>query len=174
MKDPQSGPCCRILAVDDERGILEDYVLTFDESLAKSHSARQLNTLAQELFGDRQDSGTGLRYELVTCSQGEDAVEAVRRAQQEDKPFDFAFLDIIMPPGINGVEAAKRIRTIDPEINIAFVTAYSDWTRHELTDLVPPARRLFHFQKPFDATFLRKFVEPLYLSCHLARRTLGT
>jgi DNA-binding LytR/AlgR family response regulator len=173
MKGPPSDTRCRILAVDDERGILDDYALTFDEESGKSQSARQLNTLAEELFGNRRDGENELHYELVTCSQGEDAVEAVRRAKRENKPFDFAFLDIIMPPGINGVETAKRIRVVDPEINIAFVTAYSDWTRQELTDLVPPARRLFHFQKPFDASFLRKFVEPLFLSCHLARQGIS-
>lgn len=158
---------CRILAVDDEQSILNDYVLTFDRRNGVKPQFHRLNVLTEELFGTPSDtSETGVEYELVACIQGDQAIEAVRAACRDGKPFDFAFLDIMMPPGINGVETARQIRAIDPDLNIAFVTAYSEWNRQELQEEVPPAQRLFYFQKPFDTTFLRKFVEPLFLSNH--------
>ena len=47
--------------------------------------------------------------------------EALKWAQ--DHPVEVAFLDIQMP-GINGIELAKRLKGIDRNIRIGFVTAY--------------------------------------------------
>lgn len=40
--------------------------------------------------------------------------------------FDFAFLDIEMP-GLNGIQLAKKIKSINPKIKIIFVTAYNNY-----------------------------------------------
>ena len=50
-------------------------------------------------------------------------VEAIRLAEAEG--FDLAILDINMP-GMNGFEAAQRIRKIAPAAPIVFFTAYDD------------------------------------------------
>ena len=44
----------------------------------------------------------------------------------EENPVDVAFLDVEMPR-INGVELAARLKEIDPNINIVFVTAYEQY-----------------------------------------------
>ena len=44
----------------------------------------------------------------------------------EDNVIDVAFLDIEMA-GINGVELAKRLKEINPLINIIFVTGYTEY-----------------------------------------------
>jgi len=51
-------------------------------------------------------------------------VKAFREVK--DINIDIAFLDIEMP-GYNGVEMAKRLIGINPQINIIFVTAYDDY-----------------------------------------------
>lgn len=50
------------------------------------------------------------------------------KALEEAKtdPFDLAFLDIEMP-GLTGVQLAKRLKNINPLINIVFVTAYDQY-----------------------------------------------
>ena len=40
--------------------------------------------------------------------------------------FDLAFLDIEMP-GLNGIQLAKKIKSINPKIKIIFVTAYNNY-----------------------------------------------
>ena len=50
--------------------------------------------------------------------------EALKWAQ--DHPVEVAFLDIQMP-GINGIELAKRLKGIDRNIRIVFVTAYEQY-----------------------------------------------
>lgn len=47
-------------------------------------------------------------------------------AWAEENPVDLAFLDIEMPV-INGIELAKRLKKIDENIRIVFVTAYEQY-----------------------------------------------
>ena len=44
----------------------------------------------------------------------------------EESTFDIAFLDINMV-GITGVDLARKLKTVSPNINIIFVTGYSDY-----------------------------------------------
>ena len=52
-----------------------------------------------------------------------DGLDAVQKAQ-ELKP-DLVLLDLSLP-GLNGVEAANRIRKATPSVKIVFMTAYRD------------------------------------------------
>ena len=51
-------------------------------------------------------------------------LEALLKAKE--MPIDLAFLDIEMP-GLNGIQLAKRLKNLNPEINIVFVTAYDQY-----------------------------------------------
>lgn len=46
--------------------------------------------------------------------------------ENKDQKIDIAFLDIEMPE-ISGVQLAKKLKAINPTINIIFVTAYTDY-----------------------------------------------
>ena len=46
--------------------------------------------------------------------------------EAENNEFDIAFLDIEMPV-INGIQLAKKLKDINPKINIIFVTAYEQY-----------------------------------------------
>ena len=65
--------------------------------------------------------GLNLVEELSLFRKSE---EALKWAQ--DNTVDVAFLDIHMP-GINGIELAKRLKDIDINIRIVFVTAYEQY-----------------------------------------------
>lgn len=59
--------------------------------------------------------------EIVSAGNYKKALEAAK----EDR-LDIALLDIEMP-GMNGLELAKRLKEICPDINIIFVTAYEEY-----------------------------------------------
>ena len=60
-------------------------------------------------------------YEVMTLTNGEEAVELVKRA-----PPDVIFLDINMP-GIDGIETLRRIRALSKDLPVVMVTAaYQD------------------------------------------------
>lgn len=61
---------------------------------------------------------TELGYENITISSNPDIIF--------DEKYDLLFLDIDMP-SIKGTELAKKIKSIYPEINIIFQTAYSEF-----------------------------------------------
>ncbi len=55
-------------------------------------------------------------YEIVTASNGQDALDLVRERQ-----FDLIFLDENMP-GISGLETLKQIKEITPNVPVVMVT----------------------------------------------------
>ena len=75
-----------------------------------------------EPFRQLISSMLGKRLELQVISQVSDGQDAVRQAE-ELKP-DLILLDIGLP-GLNGVEAARRIRKLAPESKIIFVSQES-------------------------------------------------
>ena len=84
---------------------------------------------------------------METQNQGEAAIEAVRTAVAAGTPFAIVFLDVRMPPGIDGIQAAKKIRALDPNVNIVIVTASMGSELNNLDTEIPPARQDFLFQK---------------------------
>jgi signal transduction histidine kinase len=116
--------------------------------------------LEAELFGDDHQQSDQC-YELELCQQGQQAVSAVKKAAADGRPFSVAFLDVRMPPGMNGVDTAKAIRNIDPGLNIVFVTGYSDTDPRDMAKIVPPVERLFYVAKPFQPLELQQFASAL-------------
>jgi len=150
----------RILIADDEPSILNAYssVLLADGQLKQADGG--LDDLEAELFGDKRQQ-SDQTYELELCQQGQQAISAVKRAAADGRPFSVAFLDVRMPPGMNGVDTAKEIRTIDPGLNIVFVTGYSDTDPRDMAKFVPPTERLFYVAKPFQPLELQQFASAL-------------
>jgi DNA-binding NtrC family response regulator len=89
-------------------------------------------------------------FKIVSCNQGQAAIEAARKAAAGGRPFDVVILDVRMPPGIDGVEAGSQIREIDADCEIVFVTGFSDIPRAELERRVPPPMKLHYFNKPLS------------------------
>jgi len=58
---------------------------------------------------------------VASCTSGEEALEACR----VHRP-NALVVDEKMPPGINGVEVARRVRTSDPGIRVVIFTNYDE------------------------------------------------
>jgi CheY-like chemotaxis protein len=65
-----------------------------------------------------------LGYEAVTCADGEAAVRLFRAAQEGGTPFRGVLLDLTVPGGMGGKEAAAQIRALDPEAILIVSTGY--------------------------------------------------
>jgi CheY-like chemotaxis protein len=138
-----------VLVADDDAFILRCYQKAFAQA-APSGANASLESLSEELFGPDSGKFRQPTFDIVSCGQGEDAVEEVTAAIAAGNRFDVVILDIRMPPGINGVEAGKRIRKIDQEVPIVFVSGYSDVARDDLQRSIPPASKLHYFSKPLS------------------------
>ncbi len=138
----------RVLLADDEEAIVHVYSVGLGYYFAPSEPPPrdEVDSLEDELYGLKEDDRP--RAELTMCRQGEDAVRLVREALDAGEPFDVIVLDIRMPPGIDGVDAAKQIRELMPEVQILFVSGFSDYGRADLEKLVPPASNMDYIEKP--------------------------
>ena len=108
----------------------------------RAAGADDLSAMAADLWDDTEDTSPDQpEYALSHADQGLDAVAAVERALAVGEPYAVAFIDIRMPPGIDGRETAKRIRALDPHINIVIVTGFSDFSPLEISRVAGPAGR---------------------------------
>ena len=149
MQMQESQQCIKVLVADDDDHVLDCYRDAFSEDEPTNHM-RAIDALAAELFNPETDIEDQPVFEIVACSQGQDAVDLAKAAAEEGSPFDVVILDVRMPPGIDGVEAGSRIRKLDPEVEIIFVTGFSDIPLEELQRRVPPPVKLHYFNKPLS------------------------
>ena len=153
----------RVLVADDDANVLDAYRRVLDGLTAGAGSVTsELDTLSDELFGGLvADVPDALLGDVVYCRQGEQAVREVEEARRCGRPFAIVFLDMRMPPGIDGLETARRIRNVDPDTNIVIVTGYSDHKPAEIAAAVGRPERLFYLLKPFDGGELQQLATAL-------------
>ena len=102
------------------------------ESILVVDDVREQRELAASMLGR-------LGYRVETVSGGEEAVSYLR-----DKTADLIILDMIMEPGIDGLETYRRIRDFNPRQKAIIVSGFSE------TDRVREAQELG------AGTFVRK------------------
>lgn len=145
----------RILIVDDNRAIHEDFIKILDVE----EDNDTFDSLAQELFAD-YDSNPAISerptYQLDHAYQGEEALELVRSAENDEKPYGLVFMDVRMPPGWDGIETIKRIWREFPDIEFVICTAYSDYSWEEILSKVGTTDQLMFLRKPFDVISVKQ------------------
>jgi len=161
MSRTNFSPANRILVVDDEAMLIDEYLRCLGEGYEPPSATTTLTDLEKVLFGAETDERGSIGFKVQTCTQGEAAVAAVQEAVTLACPFAIVFLDIRMPPGIDGIEAAKRIRAIDPDVNIVIVTGSIGPEVDNIDTEVPPADKIFFFKKPFHAVECRQLAAAL-------------
>ncbi|WP_444870429.1 hypothetical protein ACTTAF_03220 [Rhodobacter capsulatus] len=93
-----------ILVIDDEAAVRDAYRLLFSGTVS-SRPVSRADALAEELFGaavPQAAPGPSMGFEISLAAQGLEGVELAARALQEGTPFKVAFVDVRMPPGIDG------------------------------------------------------------------------
>ena len=82
-----------------------------------------------------------LNYKVDTVPSGEQAIEYLR-----EKTVDLVILDMIMPPGMDGLDTYKAIKKISPDLKVIIASGFSE------TDRVKKAMRLGvreYIKKPY-------------------------
>jgi CheY-like chemotaxis protein len=67
-----------------------------------------------------------LGYEPTTCVDGDAAVAAFIAARTGGRSFAAVILDLTVPAGMGGAEAAKIIRQLDPDVPLFVSSGYAD------------------------------------------------
>jgi CheY-like chemotaxis protein len=145
-------PNRRILVVDDSMTIQRD----FQTILKPVEANKQLAQAEEELFGDAISPAERIAYELDCAQQGEEGLEMVFQSLQEQRPYALAFVDVRMPPGIDGIETLEKMFAMDARIHAVLCTAYSDHSWASIIDRLGQSDRLLILKKPFDAIEIRQ------------------
>ena len=138
----------RILVVDDTRAIHEDFRKVL---CATRTGGSSLEEAAAALFDAPAVARKRLDFEIDSAYQGQEALDLVKQAVGQGRPYAMAFVDVRMPPGFDGVETAIRLWEICPDLQIVICTAYSDYSWDEMAVKLGNSDQLVVLKKPFDA-----------------------
>ena len=135
----------RVLIVDDQPEIHDD----FTEMLKFGWPNAATNDLAVDFI--TEPSAAFLpELQLFHATDGEKACGIVRTARASNQPIAVAYIDIRMPPGIDGVETTRRIREVDSDIEVVLMTAYTDKSLSEIVYAMEALHKLLYIRKPFS------------------------
>ena len=142
----------RILIVDDQPELHDDFL----EMLVPDRGPRASDQLAVAFGGPGgfEDPAMGddavlPPFQVYHAYSGEDACTQVEKAQNDGYPFALAFVDLRMPPGMDGIEAIQRIRRTDRDLEIVVMTAYSDRSLKDIVASTDLLHKMLYVRKPF-------------------------
>ena len=157
----------RILVIDDQASIREDFRKILGTS---SEDNASLDGARSAFFGEAETTESGVEFELTEASQGEEGVMLLRAAVEAGTPFAMAFVDVRMPPGIDGLQAIKALWGIDASLQVVICTAYSDYSFDEIIGELGNCDRLLILKKPFDPVEVRQLAGALTEKWNMAMR----
>ena len=132
----------RVLIVDDQREIHDD----FTEML---RIAKPSSDDLSAAFVREEEENFLPEFELLHANNGEEAYEIIAAGKESNRPIAVAYIDIRMPPGIDGIETVRRVRRIDRDIEIVIMTAYTDKSLPEIVQDMELLHKLLYIRKPF-------------------------
>jgi CheY-like chemotaxis protein len=153
-----AGPyAIRALVVDDDVNLLDDYKRILNP-VAETRDGGLFARLESDLIGAAVGHKRFPEIGVVAVAQGQAAVDAVRAAIDQGRPFAVAFIDLYLARGLDGLRTAEQIRAMDSDIHIVLVAAKTGIHPVEMSERVPPADQLFFVSKPFHAAEIQQLV----------------
>ncbi|MFL5355292.1 ATP-binding protein [Archangium sp.] len=159
-------PAPRVLVIDDAPSIHQD----FHRLLSGGEGDASLTELRASLFGAPSARPKGYRFEVDSAFQGEEGLQRVGAALKEGRPYALAFVDVRMPPGMDGVETTERLWREDPDLQVVLCSAHTDYSWEQVVQRLGISQRLLILHKPFDSIEVRQIAHALAEKWDLLRR----
>ena len=147
MKTPKDGPFHRILVIDDNSAIHEDFRKIL---LKKDVRHNSLNEMESTIFGLTPQNVPQTFFEIDCASQGKEGLALVEQAQAAGRPYALAFVDGRMPPGWDGIETIRHLLQVCPDLQVVLCTAYADYSWDEIRNVLGDSDSLLILKKPFE------------------------
>lgn len=166
MNAPVDEPNRRVLVIDDNEAIHKD----IGRLLTRRVETEDLDRVTAAMLGDVPASAQPISYAIDAAYQGEEGVAMAGRARARDLPYALAFVDMRMPPGIDGVETIRRLWKVDPDVQIIICTAFSDYSWEQTIEHLGVTDCLLILKKPFDHIEVHQLACALTEKWNLTRR----
>src|SRR5476649_3087987 len=97
----------RILIIDDNEAIHADFkkALTFEMDKQQDEMAE----LEKVMLGLNKEAFSLPKFQLDSAYQGQNGLMCIQNALNKGTPYALAFVDVRMPPGLDGVETIEQI-----------------------------------------------------------------
>lgn len=147
----------RMLIIDDNRQIHLDIKKILMASENKDSDLENLKDSILETPKERKE-----KEFIIDCAlQGEEGLGMVKESLRKNKPYSVAFVDVRIPPGMDGIETISRLWKIDPELQVVICTAYSDYSQRDIEKRLGQTDKLLILKKPFDGIEVRQLAQAL-------------
>ena len=156
----------KILIVDDDHDI-HPLIVKIIEKVNKQDGNKfgEIDNLLADLKGQENkdaDSGdaSGVEFSFDHAFQGEEALKFIEQANSS--PYDVVFMDVRMPPGIDGIQTIKEVRKQNPEYPFIICTAYMDYTWEEVVKILGSESNIALMKKPFTKQKILENLKTLF------------
>jgi CheY-like chemotaxis protein len=159
----------RILIIDDNAAIHEDFHKVLDP---KNTPTKILNQFEEKILQEKIDQTKRIQFEfeIDSAHQGKEGFDLVKKSLGASRPYAMAFVDVHMPPGWDGIETIEQIWAIDPQIQIAICTAYSEYSWEDITSRLGFTDKLLILKKPFDSIEIQQMAHCLVIKWNLNQK----
>lgn len=158
----------KILIVDDNPSIHQDFKNALVTRISQPTEA--VLKLEKEIFGSNsQPNYQHLQFELQHAFSTEDALKILEKSHFEQNPIAVIFMDIKMPPGMDGIAASKIILDKFPHTEIVLCTAFTEYTHEEILIKLGLTDHIIFLKKPFDIVEVRQLAIALMQKWNLNR-----
>lgn len=132
-------------AAASERGRTSTESLRGSETVLLVEDEEMVRELAREVL---QQEG----YTILEASHGSEAIQV---CEQQPHPIDLLVTDVVMPGGISGVDLARHLAPIYPQMRVLYISGYTDntITQHGVID-----DTIAFLEKPFSLRALTRKV----------------
>ena len=96
-------------------------------------------------------------YEVALAVEGEEAIRLYTEARDQGRPFHAVVMDLVVPDGMGGKEAVRKLLTIDPKAKVIVSSGYSDdrvmasYQEFGFVDVLPKPYELRELREVLDA-----------------------
>ncbi len=154
----------RILIVDDNEAIHMDFKNILSSNVPSK--ATGIQELEDDLFEEEDSENTDnlanmFHYSIDDAFQGEEAIAMTDAAVAEGHPYALIFMDVRMPPGIDGIQTIKQIWKKHPNTEMVICTAYSDYSWDQMIQMFGQTHHLLFLKKPFDNVAVNQLASSL-------------
>lgn len=143
----------RILIIDDNADIHRDFMKVLS---TEKKDLNKLDELKLKILSKNETHSSFPAFRIDSATQGEEGVSLIEAAMQKNDRYALAFVDVRMPPGIDGIKTIEKIWNIDPDVQIVICTAYSDYSWEKMVQKLGERENLLVLKKPFDSVAVRQ------------------
>ena len=142
----------RILIVEDQREVAESYrdiLVGSNKVIPIQASSRSSRSAPVSISQEPQ--GFDFNFDLKIVYSAKEALEAMKEALEQKKPYTMGFVDVLLGEGIDGIELLKKLQEMDENFFGVLVTAYHDRDINSIYKFLGDASvdRWDYLNKPF-------------------------